>query len=225
MNDPDNFLSRWSRRKRGGDVDNAPAERSEAQPDGRKVSPRDQAKQAVRKDDIEHPPAFDVTSLPPIESIGAGTDISAFMQAGVPAALRHAALRRAWTADPAIRDFMGPTENYWDAAGPDGIPGFGELDPGLDVKRMVSELFGETAPESGQAESHVPTNAPERSVEISDERDDRSSEGHDDRDKAVTSEAQQTVPHRTENAATQKQSTQSQPIQKISRRHGGAMPE
>ena len=124
-----------------------------------------------------------------------------------------------------IRDFMGPTENYWDAAGPDGIPGFGDLDPGLDVKRMVSELFGETAPGSGQAESHVPPNAPERSVEISDERDDCSSEGYDDRDKAVTSEAQQTVPHRTENAATQKQSTQSQPIQKISRRHGGAMPE
>lgn len=226
MNDPDNFLSRWSRRKREGGADNPQSEKSGEQSD-RTARPREQAGQAIPKDEASPlpQPEFDVTSLPPIESIGAGTDISAFMRAGVPSALRHAALRRAWSADPAIRDFMGPTENYWDAAGPDGIPGFGELDPGLDVKRMVSELFGETAPESGQAESHVPTNAPERSVEISDERDDRSSEGHDDRDKAVTSEAQQTVPHRTENAATQKQSTQSQPIQKISRRHGGAMPE
>ena len=63
---------------------------------------------------------------------------------GVPAAMTHAALRRAWSADPAIRDFIGPHENYWDAAGPDGIPGFGDLDPNLDVRRMVSELFGET---------------------------------------------------------------------------------
>jgi uncharacterized protein DUF3306 len=217
MNDPDNFLSRWSRRKRGGDVDNAPAERSEAQPDGPKVSPRDQAKQAVRKDDIEHPPAFDVTSLPPIESIGAGTDISAFMQAGVPAALRHAALRRAWTADPAIRDFMGPTENYWDAAGPDGIPGFGALDPGLDVKRMVAELFGETTPDKPEAEQHDSANAPAQIEENIDAPDDRS--------KPADSALQQSAPQQNENGATQKQAAQEPLIQKMTRRHGGAMPE
>jgi hypothetical protein len=227
MNDPDNFLSRWSRRKREAGVDNPQPEKSGEQSNDRPTRPREQAGQAIPKDEAVRPPPteFDVTSLPPIESIGAGTDISAFMRAGVPAALRHAALRRAWSADPAIRDFMGPTENYWDAAGPDGIPGFGELDPGTDVKRMVSELFGETAPESVQPESHVPPNTPERSVEISEWRDDRSSEGHDDRDKTVRSEAQQTAPHRTENAATQNKSPQLQPLQKISRRHGGAMPE
>ena len=107
MNDPDNFLTRWSRRKRGDDAGDSGAEKSDAQPAERKAPPHDETRHAVPKDDAGRPPAFDVASLPPIESIGAGTDISAFMQAGVPTALRHAALRRAWIADPAIRDFIG----------------------------------------------------------------------------------------------------------------------
>jgi hypothetical protein len=227
MNDPGNFLSRWSRRKRESGVDNSQSEKSREQSNDGIAPPREQARQGLPKDEAAPPPApeFDVGSLPSIESIGAGTDISAFMQTGVPSALRHAALRRAWSADPAIRDFMGPTENFWDAAGPDGIPGFGELDPGLDVQRMVSELFGETAPERTQQDSHVPPNAPEYSAENFEEQDDHNPEGQDDRDKAVTPETQQTAPHRTENAAMQKQPTQSQPLQKMTRRHGGAMPE
>ena len=83
---------------------------------------------------------FDVSSLPSIDSIGAGTDITAFMRPGVPSALRHAALRRVWAADPAIRNFVGLNENYWnDVAGAAAAPGFGDLDPGVDVERMVSE--------------------------------------------------------------------------------------
>ena len=150
MNDPDNFLSRWSRRKRGGDADNSRAEKSATQPDDGAAPPGGQTGQAASEEEPGRPPEFDVASLPPIESIGAGTDISAFMQTGVPTALRHAALRRAWTADPAIRDFVGLNENFWDAAGPDGIiPGFGELDPGLDVKRMVCGAVRRN--DSGQA--------------------------------------------------------------------------
>ncbi len=58
--------------------------------------------------------AFDPASLPPIESINALSDIRAFLAPGVPAALTRAALRRAWVADPAIRDFVGLSENSWD---------------------------------------------------------------------------------------------------------------
>jgi hypothetical protein len=219
MNDPDNFLSRWSRRKRGDEADTLPPEKSGEQSNSRAISPRDQSGQSVPVDKVAlpAPPEFDVTSLPPIESIGAGTDISAFMQTGVPSALRHAALRRAWSTDPAIRDFMGPTENFWDAAGPDGIPGFGELDPGLDVKRMVSELFGETEREQAQPESVDPSHVAEATADNSEDRDNR--------DKAVTPETQQNAPHRTENGATQKESTRAQPVQKMTRRHGSAMPE
>ena len=49
----------------------------------------------------------DPATLPPIETIDAQTDITVFLQNGVPNELRRAALRRAWTVDPAIRDFRG----------------------------------------------------------------------------------------------------------------------
>jgi hypothetical protein len=42
--------------------------------------------------------------------------------------LTRAALRRAWTSDPAIREFIGIAENQWDFNDPNGIPGFGQLD-------------------------------------------------------------------------------------------------
>src|SRR5262249_11436359 len=57
---------------------------------------------------------FDPVTVPPIESIDARTDITAFLQAGVPASLQRAALRCAWTTDPAIRDFKGLQESDWD---------------------------------------------------------------------------------------------------------------
>ena len=86
---------------------------------------------------------FDPATLPPIESIDAQTDITVFLRSGVPEGLRLAALRRAWTVDPAIRDFKGLQENDWNFNDPNGIPGFGELGPEVDVKRMVAEILGE----------------------------------------------------------------------------------
>jgi hypothetical protein len=70
---------------------------------------------------------FDPASLPSIDAITADTDIIAFLQSGVPAELTRAALRRAWTSDPAIRDFIGVAENQWDFNDPNGAPGFGPL--------------------------------------------------------------------------------------------------
>jgi hypothetical protein len=217
MTDRDNFLNRWSRRKRGDDADQSRLKDSVEPANDQTASPAGPARQIRSKGDTETPPAFDVTKLPPIESIDAGTDISAFLKKGVPSALRHAALRRAWSADPAIRDFMGPTENYWDAVGPDGIPGFGELDPGIDVERMVSELFGETPREERQAGSGNSVTTPEASAE--------NLKNAQDRDQGVPAETQPPGPQPTENGAAQKNTTPSEPLQKITRRHGGAMPE
>jgi Protein of unknown function (DUF3306) len=70
--------------------------------------------------------AFDPASLPPVESISGSTDIRSFLLPGVPAALTQAALRRAWTTDPAIRDFIGIADQL-DFTDPTGIPGFGPL--------------------------------------------------------------------------------------------------
>jgi hypothetical protein len=88
---------------------------------------------------------FDAPSLPPIESIDAGSDIRPFLAPGVPADLTRAALRRAWSADPAIRDFIGLSENSWDFNGPDGVPGFGSPTtdgPGRLLARKMEETEG-----------------------------------------------------------------------------------
>src|SRR5262249_54501811 len=85
---------------------------------------------------------IDLASLPPIESIVAGTDITAFLRAGIPAELTRAALRRAWAADPAIRDFVGLSENSWDFTAPGGVPGFGPLSA-EDSSRLLSQFSGQ----------------------------------------------------------------------------------
>ena len=87
-------------------------------------------------------PRFDAATVPPIESIDAQTDVAVFLRNGVPDVLRLAALRRAWTVDPAIRGFRGLQENDWNFNEP-GVPGFGELGPEVDVKRMVAVILGE----------------------------------------------------------------------------------
>src|SRR5689334_25042332 len=135
----DDFLARWSRRKR----EVAKAEQAETKPTPAKDP---QAAKAAE-------PEFDVASLPPIESINALTDITAFLRAGVPAELTRAALRRVWTADPAIRDFVGLAENAWDFTDPTAMPGFGPLESTEDVRRMVAQIIDQIGKAtSGDAE-------------------------------------------------------------------------
>jgi hypothetical protein len=151
MTDPDNFLSRWSRRKteRKRDAESeqprepAPAPQSDAENAEPDASAPQQTAPASAK-----PLAFDPASLPSIESIAADTDISAFLQPGVPTDVRNAALRRAWSVDPAISTFKGLQENDWDFNDPNGIAGLGPLSPTLDLKKMVSDLFGESKQET-----------------------------------------------------------------------------
>jgi TorA maturation chaperone TorD len=113
MSDSENFLSRWSRLKHESEVTSPDTE--VASPDKDVPSPASSS------------PAFDPASLPPIESIVADTDIRQYLHADVPPELTRAALRSAWAADPAIRDFLGIAESQWDFNDPTAIPGFGPL--------------------------------------------------------------------------------------------------
>jgi hypothetical protein len=79
--------------------------------------------------------------LPPLDSISGKTDLRAFFDKGVPAELTVAALRRGWSADLAIRDFIGLSENSWDFNDPGGIPGFGILEP-EETQRLLAQLTG-----------------------------------------------------------------------------------
>ncbi|HET9716509.1 MAG TPA: DUF3306 domain-containing protein [Pseudolabrys sp.] len=101
-----------------------------------------------------NPSTFDIATLPPLTSIDADTDITVFLHDGVPAGLRLAALRHAWSSDPAIRNFIGLQESDWDFNEPRTILGFGDIGPETDVAKMVAQIFG-NAPQ-------VVARAPER---------------------------------------------------------------
>lgn len=161
MTDPVNFLSRWSRKKRQEKIEERRQKESPEQcteggvtvaqpmpspgakpatawtPGETTVEPTALAKPAPGSD------AFDPASLPAIDSIGAQSDLGAFLRPGVPTDLKNAALRRAWSIDPAIRDFKGLQENDWNFNDPNGIPGFGALNCDVDVTKMVATLFGD----------------------------------------------------------------------------------
>jgi hypothetical protein len=149
MSGDNTFIARWSRLKQ-----QAAEERKKSQ-----TATEAESRQAPRADDeraqeaeprsghasvrpVEAEPPFDLTSLPSIESIVADTDIRAFLQKGVPQALTRAALRRAWTADPAIRDFIEMAENQWDFTDPASIPGFGPLQATDNLRQLVGQALG-----------------------------------------------------------------------------------
>ena len=130
------FLARWSRRKqeaKAGHAEPAAEEATEAHA----PAPSDRA--------AAEPvlPETDLSNLPPIESIDAATDITAFLRKGIPQELSRAALRRAWSADPAIRDFVGLAENAWDFNDPNAMAGFGPLDYSAEqVDALVRRIVG-----------------------------------------------------------------------------------
>ena len=136
----DGFLSRWARRKR----DVRLSEQAEIP--------------LVEADLVDHPPvqldetvASDAAAeaehellaeLPSLEDLTAETDLTPFLRTGVPSAMRNAALRKMWSVDPAIRDFVSEAREYaYDWNTPGGVPGLGPLLPVDDVKAMLSRLF------------------------------------------------------------------------------------
>jgi hypothetical protein len=138
MSDSESFISRWSRRKRQTAAqDDAPA--ADAAPGAEATKPSPDVKQAASE---PAGPAFDIESLPPIESITAGTDIRAFLAPGVPPELARAALRRVWTTDPKIRDFVGLADYDWDFNSPGAMAGFGPLEMPDELRRELMRMVG-----------------------------------------------------------------------------------
>jgi hypothetical protein len=102
---------------------------------------------------------LDLTKLPPVESITAATDIRPFLARGVPPELTRAALRRAWAADPAIRDFIGLAENAWDFNAPDAMEGFGPLELTDELRREIAAMVGRGFESQHSTDPH-PTGLP-----------------------------------------------------------------
>jgi len=147
MNDSDNFLTRWSRRKRGAPADSTAGDK----PIPPHASERKDPERTAEAGD----PLVDLTNLPSIDSITANTDISGFLAPGVPEGLKAAALRRAWAADPTIRNFVGLADYDWDFNTPGAIPGFGPLKMDDDLRREIARITGDLVSEPEPAKPGV----------------------------------------------------------------------
>jgi hypothetical protein len=141
MSGDDSFIARWSRRKREAAESKVPGPEA---PNAERGLPVDEPVVKAPADAQAQPePAFDPATLPPIDSIVADSDIRAFLQKGVPAELTKAALRRAWSADPEIRDFIGLVESQWDFNDPTAMAGFGPLEAGGELRKLVAQAMGQ----------------------------------------------------------------------------------
>lgn len=146
MSERENFLARWSARKL--------ANRTEAPQDAAAQPPRDPAAQTIENTAVAETPnapripeneASAPAQLPSLDSIGADSSVAAFLRPDVPAELTRAALRRAWTSDPAIKNFVGLVENGWDFNDPSAMPGFGTISP-EDVARLAGRVIAALPP-------------------------------------------------------------------------------
>jgi len=211
------FLARWSHRKREARTAvDAPQPTPPAAPSN--PTPPVAAEHASAE-------PVDLSSLPPVESIDAATDITAFLRRGIPLELRQAALRRAWSADPAIRGFVGLAENAWDFNDPNAMPGFGPLDCSeAEVSALVDRIIGgvrqaaESLPNTLAEAEDSALAAPARSIggpeAIEAIEDDCSSDSSTEEPQPDSAAPQPTIHEQVENEET--------PVRR--RTHGGALP-
>jgi Protein of unknown function (DUF3306) len=194
--DDEPFLSRWSRQKR-----------TQPQPT---VAPS-----PAQADE----PPFDPATLPNIDELTAESDIAAFMQKGVPEALQRLALRRMWSLDPGIRDFVEVAENQWDFNAAGGIFGlFQEIEPGANLSVWMAQATSSVLPPEKTAEETLaaikPTAAEAPPSSSQPQPAVERAAAHDPQSNQVTSDAVDT------NASDKSETVP----QKRNRRHGGALP-
>ncbi|MDZ5698601.1 DUF3306 domain-containing protein [Chelativorans sp. M5D2P16] len=147
----DNPLARWSRRKQAARKAEAPA-RDEA----RDAVPEEEEERVETQLPATEPDAAEPPEpLPRLEDLTPESDLTAFLRKGVPAALRNTALRKMWSLDPVIRNYVGPAEYAWDFNKPGSMPGFGPLEAGKSVANFLSKVGG-SDPKGGADEPEEP---------------------------------------------------------------------
>lgn len=223
MNDED-FLARWSRRKREAEIVSEPPPPAPSEKEVGKS-----AADSETKPDEE----FDLSALPSIDSITATTDVTAFLRKGVPLTLTREALRRAWLADPVIRDFVGLAENAWDFNDPNAMPGFGPLDyTAEEVRDLVARIVGDgkrvaedgansAAPQLQQDVTNPPDASPDGSLDqgaVADRAESAVVQVENDREQV---EAGITTPLNSSAAAGDDQPDR---FSVVHRTHGSALP-
>jgi hypothetical protein len=139
--DDDGFLGRWSRRKQ------AEKERA-ANPAAAPAVPEAPAEKSEAATPPAAPEPVDLTKLPPIDSLTADSDYTAFLRPGVPQSMQIAALRRLWLTDPSVQNYEALVDYAWDF----NAPGYGKLLPTDDVEKLLKQILGEPQAEDGREE-------------------------------------------------------------------------
>ncbi|MBZ8119429.1 DUF3306 domain-containing protein [Roseovarius sp. LXJ103] len=221
------FLSAWSRRKLA-------ARQTEAEQ--AEITPEEPLEEETLSEagaaEGEEPDADLIASLPSLDEITVGSDITPFMARGVPAQMKNAALRKLWSASPLVRDYADPAVDYaWDWNAPGGVPGGGGVLSEQSVAKMVKDLIGgpqeDTVAET-PVEDQTAEDAPERA---GDDPVDAAPDAPADTpapvavrrsDPGQTPASSPDLPgaERKATAAPQDHAALAPP-----RRHGGAMPE
>jgi hypothetical protein len=239
MSDDKNFLERWSRRKRA--ASDEPGEQSAERAADARTDAFDGKNDPSRPSDPKLPSpeaTFDMASLPPLESITAASDMRAFLAPGVPQDLARAALRRAWSADPAIRDYIGLSEYAWDFNAPGGMAGFEPLRATDDIKKLLADVFGDdrSATEKAAAleklpppdgETRTTPAEPTNSTPKVSSTDRESHRGPQESSFAAAPLQNQADTVQREPDAAMQNSHHGQPLEPAMgrRRHGGALPK
>ena len=222
MSGNDTFLGRWSRLKRA----EVAAEKAPPAPE------HDETAAAPGETPAE-PPSEQVVAtvapedLPKVEDLTAESDISAFLKKGVPKALKAAALRRAWSLDPAIRDYVGPQEYAWDFNDPGAMHGFGGGSSLDELGRAVRSMRGSEDAAGAAPPTPSPSAADAASAPTEPAGDvaaDPVTEPASERP-ARTAEAGDASPQASERTETKTPPTPDAEAKPASgRRHGGAIP-
>lgn len=160
--DDESFLDRWSRLKRKEQTEPAAPDVASSTAPPRTGSPE-------QPGEIDTP--VDPATLPDIDELTATSDVSAFLKKGVPDHLKQLAVRRVWSLDPAIRDFVEMAENQYDWNVPGGVPGFGEIAAGTDMKALLAQAIGQGQPpaeakEDGEVAASGGGTDPESSIRV-----------------------------------------------------------
>lgn len=144
---PEGFARRWSRLKRQPNPpENPPETPLVVQPE---PGPP-----------IEIPP--DAATIP-IE------DITAWLGRNIPEGWREIALRRMWSADLSIRDFIGPADYAWDWNTPGGAPGWGPMRAADDMVRLLARAIGEDLAKPPDAIAEPQDEPDEIAIVVADE--------------------------------------------------------
>lgn len=232
MSENDGFIGRWSRRKRA--QDSAPPEDAPAPPPDPVAPPAHPDAPATLSED-------ELAALPRIEDLTEGSDISAFLRAGVPRALQNAARRQVWMATPAIRDYRDPAVDYaWDWNTPGGVPGDGFAPSPERAARMLRDLFAPRAPTTSTdpespgvavADTAPPASAPDGATLADDPTrvpgDDTAMAMSGDRTNGALADNDRTSPMASGGAAsggTPTRTARTSDPSPVRRRHGGALP-